>query len=467
MILDMRTNIADCVTKIGEVVTIFGWAQTVRDHKKIVFMDVRDKSGVVQVVGGSDMAATTQESCVKIVGFVKSRPEKLINANLLTGTIEIEVQEFTLLNKAAAMPIPVLGDGYDINEEARLAYRYIDLRRERMQKIVALRNTFIQTARQALLKQDFTEVETPILSMATKEGARDFLVPSRHQPGKFYALPQSPQQYKQLLMVAGIEKYFQFAKCFRDEDLRADRGFEFTQLDVEMSFVEQSDVMQTIETTVKEAVKACGGKLKDETFPIYTYTEAIQKFGADKFDLRNEEEKTANIQSFAWVIKFPFFKKVDKADVAEVIDGKSGYTFTHNPFSAPIPEHMDWLLNGERVEEILTTQYDLVCNGLEAGGGSIRNHSPETLKAVYAIMGYTQEETMASVGHIIEALGYGAPPHGGIALGVDRIVANLAGEDGIKEVIAFPQTASGKTAVMQAPVAIDSEALKELGIKVI
>lgn len=463
----MRTYILDCVQKVGEEITIYGFAQTVRDHKKIVFMDVRDTSGVIQVVGGRELAETTVESSVKIIGLVKARPEKLINNKIPTGNVEIEVKEFELLNKAHALPIPVEGNGKDINEEMRLKYRYLDLRRERMHTILTLRSKFINAMRNALLNKSFTEVETPILSTATKEGARDFIVPSRHQHGKFYALPQSPQQYKQLLMMGGVDRYFQFAKCFRDEDLRADRGFEFTQMDLEMSFVEQKDVMETVENIVKESVKAVGGKLKDEIFPIFTYEEALQKFGADKFDLRSEDEKQQNVMAFAWVINWPFFKKVDKADAAEVEDGKSGYTFTHNPFSAPMPEHMQDLLDGKNIENILTTQYDLVCNGLEAGGGSIRNHTPEALKAVYKIMGYSEEETHASIGHMIEALSYGAPPHGGIALGIDRIVANLAGEESIKEVMAFPQTASGKTSVMDGPTNIEEKKLKELGIKIL
>lgn len=462
----MRQRIIETLSCINQTVTISGWVQTIRDHKKIVFLDVRDSSGVIQVVGGPELSQVSLESVVTITGLIKKRPEKLVNPALATGTIEMEAKEFVLENKAHPLPIPV-HEGKATNEEMRLKYRYLDLRREDMQKALRLRSQFVHALRTSLIEKGFIEVETPILSASTKEGARDFIVPSRHQPGKFYALPQSPQQYKQLLMVAGLEKYFQFARCFRDEDLRADRGFEFTQLDIEMSFVKQEDVMRTVEELVKKAVKAVGGKLKDETFPVYTYEEAMEKFGADKFDLRTDEEREANVQAFAWVTRFPFFKKVDKEDKAELEDGKSGYTFTHNPFSAPIPEHEEWLLKGEHVEEILTTQYDLVCNGLEAGGGSIRNHRPEALKAVYTIMGYSDEEINASIGHMLEAFTYGAPPHGGIALGIDRLVANLLGEHSIKEVVAFPQTSSGKTAVMDAPAEVAEEKLKELGLDLI
>jgi aspartyl-tRNA synthetase len=335
-----------------------------------------------------------------------------------------------------------------------------------MANTLSLRSKYIHALREGLMKREFTEVETPILTKATKEGARDFIVPSRLQPGKFYALPQSPQQYKQLLMVAGIERYFQFARCIRDEDLRADRGFEHTQLDLEMSYVDQNDVMSTVEELVKEAVIKVGGKLQNNKFPIIDYDEAIKKYGADKFDLRNEQEKKEGVLAFAWVVNFPFFKKVDKGDRAEIADGKSGWTFTHNPFSMPLPEHLEWHMKGENIEKIRTTQYDLVCNGYEAGGGSIRAHKPEILEATYKIMGYSKEETKASVGHMIEAFSYGAPPHGGIALGIDRHVMVLKNEKSLKEAIAFPMSSSGRTAVMDAPSEIEESQLKELGIKI-
>ena len=260
-----------------------------------------------------------------------------MNPDLETGTIEVDVEEYEVINKAKELPLPIDTDGRDINEEVRLKYRYLDLRRSRMNRNIRIRSDFTQGLRQALLKREFVEIETPLLSKATMEGARDFIVPSRFQPGKFYALPQSPQQYKQLLMTAGFERYFQFPHCLRDEDLRADRGFEFTQLDLEMSFVTREEVMENVEAVVKEAVVGVGGKLKDQTFPIFTYQEAMEKFGADKFDLRSEEDKKNGVLAFAWVINFPFFKRVDKKDMAEVRDGKSGWTFTHNPFSTPIP----------------------------------------------------------------------------------------------------------------------------------
>ncbi|HVZ58146.1 MAG TPA: amino acid--tRNA ligase-related protein [Patescibacteria group bacterium] len=460
-----RTLVTNTRTKVGEKVMLQGWVDTKRDHGKLTFIDLRDRTGKVQCVGFQKMGELTVESVLQVIGIVKERPEKMVNPDLETGNIEVDVEEYEVLNKAAELPIQLDTDGLEIGEDVRLKYRYIDLRRARMQHNIRLRSDFMQALRTSLLKKDFVEIETPLLSKATMEGARDFIVPSRFQPGKFYALPQSPQQYKQLLMTSGFERYFQFPHCLRDEDLRADRGFEFTQLDLEMSFVNREDVMSTVEDTVKEAIKAVGGKLQKEKFPVFTYQEAMEKFGADKFDLRSDEERKDGTLAFAWVINFPFFKKVDSKDAAEVRDGKSGWTFTHNPFSMPLPEHEEWLLKGENIGEIMTTQYDLVCNGLEAGGGSIRAHRPELLRATYKIMGYTDTQIEQSVGHMLEAFEYGTPPHGGIALGLDRYIALLSGESSIKETIAFPMTSTGRTAVMDAPAPVSKEQLDELGLK--
>ena len=462
-----RTLTIDSLSKIGQEVLLQGWVDTKRDHGKLTFIDLRDRTGKIQAVGFQKMSELTTESVVELIGEVKKRPEKMINPDLPTGTVELEVKEYKILNPAKELPIQLDTDGREIGEDVRLRYRYIDLRRDRMQKIIRLRSKYFDELRKSLIKRDFVEVETPVLTKSTMEGARDFLVPSRFQPGKFYALPQSPQQYKQLLMTGGIERYFQFPHCFRDEDLRADRGFEFTQLDLEMSFVEREDVMETVEDVVKEAVKGVGGKLKDEKFPVFSYKAAIEKFGADKFDLRTEKEKEEGVLAFAWVINYPFFKKVDKKDAAELRDSRSGWTFTHNPFSAPIPEDEEHLLKREKIDNITTTQYDLVCNGYEVGGGSIRAHRPEVLKATYKVMGYSDEEIEKSVGHMLEAFGFGTPPHGGIALGLDRVVMLLAGETSLKETIAFPMTSTGRTAVMDAPAPVTPEQLEEVGLKIL
>lgn len=462
-----RTYIIDTTTLIGQTVRLLGWVDTKRDHGKITFIDLRDRTGIVQVVGFQMMGELTTESVVEITGEVKSRPEKLINQELSTGMVEIEVKQYQVLNLAKELPIQVTGDGLEVNEEVRLRYRYLDLRRARLHRTLELRSQLAAQLREQLLTHEFVEVETPMLTKSTKEGARDFIVPSRFQPGKFYALPQSPQQYKQLLMTAGVERYFQFARCIRDEDLRADRGFEFTQLDLEMSFVTQEEVMKTVEEITKTAVKAVGGRLKDEQFPVIEYAEAIKKYGEDRFDLRTDEEKNQGMLAFAWVVKFPFFKKVDTADAAEVADGKSGWTFTHNPFSAPMPEFLADHLAGQNIDQILTAQYDLVCNGFEVGGGSIRAHRPEILRQTFRIMGYSDAEIEESVGHMLEAFEVGTPPHGGIALGFDRLVMLLAGETSLKEVIAFPMTSTGRTAVMDAPSLASEKQLAELSLEVL
>jgi len=451
-----KISVEQTVEMVGKEIELYGWVDTKRDHKKIVFIDLRDRTGIVQVVGGEDFKSLNTEDVVWIKGLVKTRPEKLINPKIKTGTIEIEAKKVKVLNKTKPLPLPVTGDGHNIDEEVRLKYRYLDIRRPRMYKNLALRSKFIDLIRQHLFKKDFLEIETPILSETTPEGARDFIVPSRLQPGKFYALPQSPQQYKQLLMVGGVEKYFQIARCFRDEDPRADRAYgEFTQLDLEMSFVEREDVMNLVEGMMIEIYEKLNIPIKQKPFPIFTYQEAIKKYGADKFDLRTEEDKKNGIQAFAWVIDFPFFERTPEG----------GWTFTHNPFSAPKPEFMKDLLGKKNIGNILTTQYDLVCNGYEVGGGSIRNHTLEGLKAVFEIMGLDEAEINLKFGHMIEALGYGAPPHGGMAPGIDRLLTCITGETSIREVIAMPMTSGGRTAIMKAPSVVKDEKLKELGIK--
>lgn len=461
-----RTLIKQTPSLVGKKVSLAGWVDTKRDHGKITFVDLRDHTGKVQCVGFQQMGELSCESVVEISGTVKERSAKNINPDLPTGKIEIEVEAYTILNLSKNLPLTLDTDGLEINEEVRLQYRYLDLRRDRMQKIVHLRSDFSKALREALYGYDFVEVETPMLTKSTKEGARDFVVPSRLQPGKFYALPQSPQQYKQLLMTAGLEKYFQFARCIRDEDLRSDRGFEFTQLDLEMSFVDQeNEVMSVVEDVVKKAVKAVGGKLKDEQFPVIDYQDAMKKYGADKFDLRSEEDKKANKLAFAWVVNFPFFKQVDKKDAAEVRDSQSGWTFTHNPFSSPQQKYLKDHLAGKNLGKILAAQYDLICNGYEVGGGSIRAHDPALLKATFKIMGYSDEQIEESVGHMLKAFQLGTPPHGGLAFGVDRLVMLLAGETSLKEVMAFPMTSSGRTAVMDAPSTISSEQMEELSIR--
>lgn len=460
-----RTLVGQTPSLAGKTVTLRGWVNTKRDHGKVTFIDLRDYTGIIQCVGVGKLGDLSVESVVEVTGLVKERPASMTNTAIPTGGIELEVQDYVILNKAHELPVAVEGDGYDISEEVRLKYRYLDLRRARLQKNMRLRSQFIEAVRKALFEREFVEIETPLLTKSTKEGARDFLVPSRFQPGKFYALPQSPQQYKQLLMTAGFERYFQVARCLRDEDLRADRGFELTQLDLEMSFVTQDELMETMETVVKTAVKQVGGKLQQENFPVVTYQEAMEKYGADRFDLRSEAEKKDGTLAFAWVVNWPFFKKVDTKDAAEVRDGKSGWTFTHNPFSAPNPEDLENHLAGKNIDTIVTQQYDLVCNGYEVGGGSIRAHRPEVLRQTFRIMGYSDAEIESGIGHMLRAFEVGTPPHGGIALGLDRFLMVLAGETSMKEVVAFPMTSSGRTSVMDAPSEITDEQLDEVGLQ--
>ena len=371
-----RTLISETKNHIGEEVTLMGFVSTVRSHGKISFIDLRDRTGVVQMVETAGSCDVSHEDVIKVVGLVKKRPPKMINPKIDTGEIEIEVKTLEGIAKAKELPFPIDDEGYDIGEEIRLKYRYLDLRRKRLTTNLRLRSQFVQKIREFLFEKDFAEIETPLLTKSTPEGSRDFLVPSRMQPGKFYALPQSPQQYKQLLMVAGFERYFQIARCMRDEDLRSDRGFEHTQVDIEMSFVEREDVMQILEEMIITVFEKMGIKLKQKPFPRFTYTEAMEKYGSDKFDLRTEEEKKDNVKAFAWVTDFPFFEK----------DKEGNWTFTHNPFSSPKPEFVGDLLAKRNIAGIVTSQYDLVCNGFEVGGGSIRSNKPEVLEKVFEVM---------------------------------------------------------------------------------
>ncbi len=450
----LRVLIKDTVGKVGEEVTLYGWVNAVRDHGKITFIDLRDSTGTVQTVDAKGLAKVSAESVVRIAGLIKARPEKMVNPNIETGKIEIEIKSIEVLSRSRELPFPIDGDGYDINEEVRLKYRYLDLRRKRLNRNIRLRSQFVQNIRNFLFSNNFLEIETPLLSQSTPEGSRDFLVPSRLQPGNFYALPQSPQQYKQLLMVAGMERYFQIARCMRDEDLRADRGFEHTQIDIEMSFVEREDVMDMLEKMITEVMEKMGQKIKKKPFPVFTYKEAMEKFKSDKFDLRTDEENKEGVKAFAWVIDFPFFEK-DKEDK---------WTFTHNPFSNPMPENVNDLLQKKNIEGILTSQYDLVCNGFEVGGGSIRSHDPQILESVFEVMGYKKEDIKQKFGHMLTAFSYGTPPHGGCAFGVDRLMMILTGEQYLREVVAFPMTSGGRTSVMEAPSPVSPTQLRELGL---
>lgn len=457
-----RTLIGELGSHIGETVSVSGWVDVRRDQGKMVFFDFRDRSGLVQgvVLPKSEAMEAAKdirnEYVVRVEGILNKRPEKNAQADRQNGDIELEIRAIEILNPSEPMPFDISGDTSGIDEGVRAEYRYLDLRSQRMQKNMKVRSEFVRRCREYLFSKDFTEIETPLLTESTPEGSRDFVVPSRINPGKFYALPQSPQQYKQLLMTAGFERYFQTARAIRDEDLRGDRGFEHTQIDIEMSFVKMEDVMSAVEEMITTVVEAMGHTIKEKPFPRISYKDAMEKYGADKFDLRTPEDKEKGILAYAWVVNFPFFEKTNEG----------GWTFTHNPFSMPIPEHLEWLMKGENIGNILTTQYDLVCNGFESGGGSIRAHKPEILEAVYKVMGFSSEDLEERVGHMLKAFRFGTPPHGGIGLGVERNIMNLTGETYLREVQAFPMTRGGQTAVMKAPKPLSKKQLDELHLSI-
>jgi aspartyl-tRNA synthetase len=452
------------VNKIGQEVELYGWVDSKRDHKKIVFIDLRDRTGIVQVVGGEEFKSLSCEDVIYIKGIVKKRPKNLINPKLRTGTIEVEIKEFKILAKSKPLPLPINSQGYEIDEEVRLKYRYLDLRRPRMLKNLILKSKVTSFIRNYLIKKDFIEIETPILTKTTPEGARDFIVPSRLQKGKFYALPQSPQQYKQLLMVAGVERYFQIARCFRDEDPRADRAYgEFTQLDLEMSFVTQEDILTLTENLFTNLVKQIFPEkyISQTPWPRLNHQEVIKKYGNDKPDLR-KNKKDRDELAFAWIINFPLFKEQTEEDFYYG-SGKAKFAPSHHMFTAPHPSDIP-LLDKDPLK-IRGLQHDMVLNGYEVGGGSIRIHDPKIQNKVFELIGFTKEQKN-QFEHILNAFTYGVPPHGGIAPGIDRFLMAALGEPSIREIIAFPTSSGGKTAVMDAPSSVEEEQLKELGIEI-
>lgn len=450
-----RSFIQDTPKKIGKKVKLNGWVDRRRDHGKLVFIDLKDRSGTVQIVGEEKLSKLRIADVIEVEGTVKKRPKDLSNPKLETGEIEVKVEKIKVLSESEDLPFDIRGDGYQIGEETRLKYRYLDLRRPRLIKNLELRHRMIKYIRDWLDKKGFIEIETPILSKATPEGARDFLVPSRLQPGKFYALPQAPQQYKQLLMVAGFEKYYQIARCFRDEDPRADRAYgEFTQLDLEMSFTTQEEILQlTEELFIEITEKVLKKKVFKKPFPRLTHQEAIKKYKADKFDLR--EKKNPDTVAFAWVLDFPLFEKTKDKKI----------TSSHHPFTAP--KEKDIPLLDKSPMKVHSWQHDLVCNGFEVGGGSIRITDPKIQRKVFKILGLSDKEIEKKFGHLLKAFEYGVPPHGGIAPGIDRFLQAALGEQSVRETIAFPMTAGGQTAVMDAPSEPEAEQLKELKIKIV
>lgn len=464
-----RTLIKDLNTKIGEEVLVKAWVDVRRDQGKMIFLDLRDASGKVQAVCLPNHAEAVEsasklrtEWVISTKAIVNQRPERNRKAGILNGDIELEILNIEVLNEANTLPFDISTNGLEVNEEVRLKYRYLDLRREKMHR--TLRNTFKikQLVRDHLSKEGFTEIDTPLLSAPTPEGSRSFVVPSRKWNGSYYSLPQSPQQYKQLLMVAGLERYFQFAKCMRDEDTRGDRQPEFTQFDMEMSFVDREDVMSLNEVMLIKIVTELypEKRIQQTPFPRITYKEAMEKYGNDRPDIR-EDKTDPNLLAFCWVIDFPAFERTGEDN----LDGTGEWTFTHNPFTGVLPEHMENYLNKQNIGDILSTQYDITLNGYEIGGGGIRSHTSKSLKTTFEIMGYSEDRIQANFGHMLEAMDFGAPPHGGIAWGFDRLMMLLEGEPNIREVIAFAKTGEGKDLMMNAPADISLKQKKELGIK--
>ncbi|HXK37141.1 MAG TPA: aspartate--tRNA ligase [Candidatus Paceibacterota bacterium] len=457
-----QTDVIQTKDLAGQEVELFGWVANRRDHGKLVFVDLRDRTGVIQLVfspktgGYEDAQKLRNEWVVRIRGSVKERPENMRNPELPTGSVEFAPQELEILNEAQTPVMPLDTDGLEIGEDTRHEWRYLDLRRARLATNMRVRHNAMLAARTWLSERGFLEIETPILTKSTPEGARDYVVPSRLYPGSFFALPQSPQQYKQLLMIAGMERYFQFARCFRDEDTRGDRQPEFTQLDLEMSFVEREDVIRLNEELLVALVEKIwpNKRIQQKPFPRLSFAESKEKYGTDRPDLR-EVKDDPNLLAFCWIVDFPFFEQTD-----------GGWTFTHNPFSAPKPEHVAWHLAGEHTAEILTTQYDVVLNGMEIGGGSIRAHTPDVLRATFRTMGFDDARIDENFGHMLTALASGAPPHGGIAWGWDRFIAVLQNEPNIREVIAFPKTGDARDLMMHSPAPLNPAQLKELRLKV-
>ncbi|HZC05466.1 MAG TPA: aspartate--tRNA ligase [Ktedonobacterales bacterium] len=576
---------------VGERVVLTGWVAHRRDYGKLIFIDLRDRYGLTQVVfdpeGGEGAAAAHAiasearlEYVLRVEGVVRRRLEGKENPTLATGEIEVEAQRVEVLNAAKTTPFPI-ADHVSADEALRLRYRYLDLRRNTMRENIELRHRAVKFIRDFMDERGFIEVETPILTKSTPEGARDYLVPSRLYPGEFYALPQAPQQFKQLLMVAGLDRYFQIARCFRDEDLRSDRQPEFTQLDVEMSFVAEQDVMGLIEEMLIELIqKTTGKRIQQTPFPHLTFADCMERYGTDHPDLRfdlpltvvpaeiatsgsfkvfhdaiekqgmvkglrvpgqahmtrkeldaltefaknlgakglvtlallpegprspltkfmsedelarlvthldgeqgdlllfvADSEKVCNdvlfrlrvrmgeqlglidpnVMALCWVVDFPLLEVIEE-------DGKQRYHATHNPFSGMRPGEEPMLDTNPL--KVTARQYDIICNGYEVGGGSIRINVPELQHKIFELLGLNEEQITEQFGHILEAFEYGAPPHGGIALGIDRLVMLLADGDTIRDVTAFPKMQNGQDALMRAPSPVTEDQLRDLHLRV-
>jgi aspartyl-tRNA synthetase len=443
---------------VGKEVALCGWVANRRDHGKVIFIDIRDRYGLVQVIflpkpdkEMYDKAKKLRnEDVIRLKGIINLRPAGTENPKLASGYVEMLAQSLEIINNCGDLPFSV-DDNIDVGEETRLAYRYLDIRRPSMLNKLIIRHKLSQTLRNFLNNKGFLEIETPFLTKSTPEGARDFLVPSRLMPGQFYALPQSPQLFKQILMVAGIDRYYQMARCFRDEDLRKDRQPEFTQLDMELSFIDEEDIIALIEELVAYTFKEALGKEIKTPFLRLPYKEAMEKYKSDKPDAGEGEFR------FLWVVDFPLF---------EYNNEEKRWQACHHPFTSPKPEDIPLLENGE-FAKVRARAYDLILNGNEIAGGSIRIHSSSLQAKIFSILGISDDDAKKKFGFLLDAFKYGAPVHGGIAFGLDRLCAIVTGSESIRDVIAFPKTQKGTCPLSQAPSTVEPRQLKELSIKVI
>ena len=433
----------------GKEVKLCGWVDTIRTYGKLTFVDLRDRYGKTQIVikGLQDLKP---EYVVRISGEVKERKKGTENKDLETGEIEVLSEKIEILNESPPMPFEMNDDS--VGEEIRMKFRYLDLRNKNLQSNLILRHKIIRAFRNYFDGEGFVEVETPFLGKSTPEGARDYLVPSRVNLGKFYALPQSPQLYKQLLMVAGFDRYFQIARCMRDEDLRADRQPEFTQLDAEMSFVDEEDIYKVVEGCLKHMFKEVLGINLKTPFQRMKYDDAMSKYKSDKPDLRKNKDD-GNEFAFAWIVDFPLF---------EWSDEEKRYVAAHHPFC--MPSDLNKLEKDK--DKVKARTYDLVLNGTELLSGSIRIHNPDIQSKVFKELGINEKEAKEKFGFLLEALSYGAPPHGGFAIGLDRLIQILLKADSIREVIAFPKNKAAQDVMTDAPSEVSEQQLKELKIKV-
>ena len=443
---------------IGKEHILMGWVNTRRDHGGVIFCDLRDHTGISQIVFGPqhnkeafDRADHVRSEYVLAVkGVIARRDQETINPKMVTGEIEMHVDELHVLNTCGPLPFQITDNQKELTEKTRLRFRTLDLRRAEMQKILMLRSKASQVVRNFFYDNDFFELETPFLTKSTPEGARDFLVPSRVNPGSFYALPQSPQLFKQILMISGYDRYFQIVKCFRDEDLRGNRQPEFTQIDIELSFTSQDEILHLVEQMITKLFKETIDYKIPLPIPRMTYQEAMKRYKSDKPDLRERKEGFG----FLWILNFPLFKYAED---------RKQWDMEHHPFTSPIKEDIDLIETSPG--NVRSRAYDLVVNGTEIASGSIRIHRRDLQEKIFKRIGLDMSHARERFGFLLEAFDYGAPPHGGIAVGLDRLIALMCEEDSIREVIAFPKTQKASCPMTEAPSSVDENQLKELGIK--